>query len=171
MARTSYRRAAAALLAVGMAALMSTACGSVGLLGEEKAPAGPPRPAGETQVITVEMGQRDNRLGSAVSNKRPGEEPDLKDARPEVGRTPTPRTSDTAGTIPTWEHWPTPTAVPPGSNGTAGATGAAGTDPGKQTEARATPARPVGAGRPANTRSQAAPTATPGEAASRKETG
>ena len=172
MARASYRRAASALVAVGMAALVSSACASLGLADDPSAPAGRSRPAGEAQVITVELGQKDNRFDTAVRTKRPGEDLDLKDARPEVGRTPTPRTSDTAGTISTWENWPTPTPPPPGSGSSGASPDAAATGSGKQASGAAAPppAKPVGAARPANARPPAAPTATPGEAASRKVT-
>lgn len=172
MATASYSRAASALLAVGMALLASTACGSAGLLGDAPAPAGPARPAGEAQVITVEVGPRDGRLDSAVRTKRPGEDLELKDARPDAAKLATPRASDTAGTISAWENWPAQGPIPP-SSGTAGAgadSAAAGTN-GRAAPATPAPsAKPVGAARPANARSQGPPVQPAGDAASRKLT-
>ena len=174
MARVSSRRVVSALLAAGMAALVSTACGSVGLLGEEPAEAVPPRPAGEAQVITVEVGPKDGRLDAAVRTKRPGEELDAKDARPDPERVPTPRTSDTAGTIPTWENWPAPVLAPPGAGAADQAAGpaAAGTDANKSAAAAAPSpaAKPVGVARPANARPPGPPVQPAGEPASRKLT-
>lgn len=154
MARASYTRVASALLAVGMAVLVSTACGSVGLMGDEPAPAGSPRPAGETQVITVEVGPKDGRLDAAVRTKRPGEDVELTDARAEAGKAATPRTSDTAGTIAAWENWPTPTPVPLASAQPEEPAERvpAGTQAKRQPTPVPTPSKPVGAARAANAR-------------------
>ena len=151
MPTASYKRAVSALLAVGMAVLTSTACGSLDLLEEPNAPAGPTRPAGETQVITVEVGPKDSQAGPSISTKRPGQEVELDDARPEVGRTPTPRTSETTGTIPSWQNWPTPVPVPtsavaPGTASEPAADEPAPSGPAQRKQAAAvTPSRPVGA--------------------------
>ena len=171
MGRVSYSRAVSALLAVGMTVLTSTACSSLGLTGDESASAVPPRPAGETQVITVEVGSKDGRLDSAVRTKRPGEDVDLKDARTEVGLTATPRASDTAGTISAWENWPAPALIAPSSNATGAATEPAAANTRQGATVSPPPAaKPVGAARPASARPQGLPVQPAGEAASRKLT-